>query len=78
MPVTITVRNVPDDIRDELATRAVRSGRSLQEYLLAHLIEMTSRPTMEEVVGRVRERVMLARTTLEADTILAVRDRNRR
>ncbi|WP_396654373.1 FitA-like ribbon-helix-helix domain-containing protein, partial [Microbacterium sp.] len=35
MSVAITVRNVPDDVRDELASRAARSGRSLQEYLSA-------------------------------------------
>jgi len=27
MPVNITIRNVPDEVRDELAARAARSGR---------------------------------------------------
>jgi hypothetical protein len=33
MSVDIIIRNVPDEVRDELAGRAARQGRSLQEYL---------------------------------------------
>ncbi len=29
MSVAITIRNVPDEVRDELAARAARAGRSL-------------------------------------------------
>jgi antitoxin FitA len=39
MPVAITIRNVPEEVRDELAARAARSGRSLQEYLAGLLTE---------------------------------------
>ena len=39
MPVTITIRNVPDDVRNRLAARAAGSGRSLQEYLKAYFVE---------------------------------------
>ncbi len=35
MSVAITVRGVPDEVRDELAARAARAGQSLQEYLRA-------------------------------------------
>ena len=55
--VSITVRNVPDEVRDELAARAARSGRSLQEYLRSELIRMTSKPGNAEVMRRVAERV---------------------
>ena len=30
----ITIRNVPEHVRDQLAARAARRGMSLQEYLL--------------------------------------------
>jgi plasmid stability protein len=36
--VAITIRDIPDDVRDELAARAARSGKSLQEYLRGMLI----------------------------------------
>jgi plasmid stability protein len=33
MPTSVTIRNVPDETRNELAARAALTGRSLQEYL---------------------------------------------
>lgn len=78
MPVAVTVRNVPEDVRDELAARAARSGRSLQEYLLGQLVDLASRPTMEEVIARARARVRQTGTVLDVDSILAARDADRR
>lgn len=54
MSVAITVRNVPDDVRDELASRAARSGRSLQEYLSAELTRLARTPSAAEAVTRAR------------------------
>lgn len=53
---SITVRNVPDDVRDELAARARRSGRSLQELLRAELTVLARRPDPADLMTRVRER----------------------
>ncbi|KLL13045.1 MULTISPECIES: FitA-like ribbon-helix-helix domain-containing protein [Protofrankia] len=39
MVTAITIRDVPDETRDELAARAALSGRSLQEYLRSQLYE---------------------------------------
>ena len=77
MPVAITIRNVPDAVRDELAARAARSGRSLQEYLAAELIDLASRPAVEDVVARARARVRAAGRQLDPATILAARDAER-
>lgn len=49
--VALTIRNVPDEVRDELAARAARSGRSLQGYLAAALTDLASRPSVEDVVA---------------------------
>jgi len=54
MPVNITIRAVPDDVRNELAARAARSGRSLQEYLSAELADLASRPSAAEAILRAR------------------------
>jgi len=78
MTVVITVRNVPKSVRDELAARAARSGRSLQEYLLLHLADLASRPSVEDVVARARERARVTGSRLEAADILANRDADRR
>ena len=74
----ITIRNVPDEVRDELAARAARSGQSLQEYLLSKFVEMTSRPSLDDVISRARARVAATRTRVTATAILAARDEDRR
>lgn len=78
MATAITVRDVPDDAKDELAARAARSGRSLQEYLRARLIDLASTPDVEDVVARARERKIAVANRLTARKILEYRDRDRR
>ncbi|MBA2558246.1 MAG: hypothetical protein H0V12_13030 [Chloroflexi bacterium] len=78
MMPSITVRNVPADVRDELAARAARSGRSLQEHLRAELIELASKPTVGEVLGRARTRTRATASSLPAARILDHRDADRR
>lgn len=78
MVVAITIRNVPEEVRDELAARAARSGRSLQEYLLIHFADMVSRPSVDDIVAQVRARVAAAGTELSIADVLAARDADRR
>jgi antitoxin FitA len=68
--VAITVRDVPDDVRSELASRAAQAGQSLQEYLRAELIQMAGRPSLDVVVARARERARALRSTVSADAIV--------
>ena len=78
MTVSITIRHVPDDTRDELAARAARSGRSLQEYLRAELVELARRPDPPSLLAVIRERKRHAGTRLPTERILALRDADRR
>ena len=78
MTVAITIRNVPNEVRDELAARAARSGRSLQEFLLRQLAELASRPTVDEVISRARARAHASGTRLDPAEIVAARDADRR
>lgn len=78
MPTSITIRNVPDDIRDELASRASLAGQSLQEYLRSRLIELASKPDPQVLMARVRARTARIGTTVPAETILGHRDAGRR
>ncbi len=74
----ITIRDVPDDTRDVLASRAALSGRSLQEYLRAQLIELARRPDPEVLLARVRDRKRRLGNQLSAESILGHRDADRR
>lgn len=78
MSVAITVRDVPDEVRDELAARAARAGKSLQEYLRGMLIESAARPPVADVIARARARVDATGSRATADSILAARDADRR
>lgn len=75
---SITVRDVPDETRDELAARAAGSGRSLQEFLRAELIELARRPDPQVLMAHVRERKLRTDSRLARDRIIRHRDADRR
>ena len=75
---SITIRDVPDDVRNELAARARRSGRSLQEYLQAQLAGLAQRPDPTELLQRVQERKRSTGSELSRERILELRDDDRR
>lgn len=75
---SITIRDVPDDVRDELAARARLSGRSLQEYLRMQLVGLAARPDPEALIARARERTKRTGSHLAADQIVTHRDHDRR
>lgn len=70
MSRSITIRNVPDETGRELAARAATSGRSLQEYLRNHLIDLASRPSPETWVAKARERLERTGSRVGAEVIL--------
>lgn len=78
MSVQITIRDVPDAVRDELAARAALQGKSMQEYLRAELERLATRPPVEKVLERIRERKATAGTRLSPEEILAHRDMDHR
>lgn len=78
MAVAITVRDVPDDVRDELAARAARAHQSLQEYLRSMLIDSATRPSAADVIARARARVRVTGAVVGAESVLAARDDERR
>lgn len=78
MATSITIRNVPDEVRNELAARAALSRQSLQEHLLSQLIELAQRPSAEAMVARLRERKASTESKLSAAKILRYRDEDKR
>ncbi|MPQ99704.1 hypothetical protein GB931_17610 [Modestobacter sp. I12A-02628] len=78
MSVSMTIRDVPDETRDELAARAARAGQSLQEYVRGQLTALAARPSPDAFWARVDEQVRAAGTSLPAADIVAARDADRR
>ena len=75
---SITIRDVPNDVRDELAARAARAGRSLQEHLRAELVALAGRPSADALIERVRARKAATSSRVSAKSILAHRGEDRR
>ena len=78
MPVQITIRKVPEKVRDELAARAALKRQSMQEYLRCELERLASLPSVEVLMDEVRRRKRASGTTITAAQILEARDADRR
>ena len=78
MGIQITIRNVPKAVRDELAKRAAREGKSMQEFLRAELERLAARPSIEEWVEKVRARKRASGVSISVDEIIQARDADRR
>lgn len=78
MGVQITIRNIPEHVRDELASRAALQRKSMQEYLRAELVRMASNPTLESWLKSVSERKSTTGTRVSTTKILRARDADRK
>jgi len=78
MPKSITIRDIPDETSEELAARAALTGRSLQEYLRARLVELANTPDAEVWMARVRARKAATGGSIVVERVLAHRDADRK
>ncbi|MEE9254229.1 MAG: hypothetical protein V3U43_04805 [Pseudomonadales bacterium] len=78
MPVQITIRGVPEEVRDELAARAALQRKSMQEFLRCELEKIVSRPTLDAWLRGVRDRKEAAETRVSTKKILRARDTDRK
>lgn len=78
MAVQITIRNVPEKVRDELAARAALQGKSMQEFLRAELERVAARPSVDVWLQQVRKRKRAAQTRVSSRQIVRQRDADQR
>ena len=52
----VQVRDVPDDVHEQLIRRAELAGQSLQQYLSAQLAAIAATPTLDDVLDRIEMR----------------------
>jgi hypothetical protein len=76
--VQITIRDVPKAVRDELAVRAARERKSMQEYLRGELERLASRPSLEAWLEGVRDRKRAAERRIPVRKLISARDADRR
>ena len=78
MALQITIRDVAEEVRDELAARAAREGKSMQEYLRGELERLASRPSTAQWIAQVRERKSLDPKRVRSSVILAAKKSDRK
>jgi hypothetical protein len=52
----VQIRNMPDKLHRTLKSRAAQAGMSLSEYLLRELKKVGDKPSVEELLERIRSR----------------------
>ena len=77
MSVQITIRGVPEEVRDELALRAALQRQSMQEFLRSELERIASRPSVGTWIQEARARKYVAGTRVSSSDILNARDADR-
>jgi plasmid stability protein len=78
MAIQINIRDVPERVRDELASRAAMQGKSMQEFLRAELERLAARPSIDAWLQQVRKRKRAAQTRISSGQILNERNAGRR
>jgi plasmid stability protein len=76
--VQITIRDVPEEVRDELAARAARARQSMQEFLRSELERLASRPAIDAWLEKVRDRKSAGAKRVSSAVVLRARDADRR
>lgn len=72
----IQIREVPDEVHNELVRRAELAGQSLQQYLSAQLASIAATPTLSDVLERIEAR--LKGQLSKADAISALEEERAR
>ena len=71
MSKMVQIRNVPDALHRTLKARALDSGQTLSDYLLAELERLAARPTRAEMLTRLHGR---KRVTLKTPAAVIIRN----
>ncbi|HEX6708809.1 MAG TPA: hypothetical protein VF068_00630 [Rubrobacter sp.] len=59
MSKMIQIRNVPDELHRTLKVRAAKAGMTLSDYLLSEIEQVAARPTLAEMMERLRSRELV-------------------
>ncbi len=77
MQRSIQVRHVPETVHRTLRVRATQAGMTLSDFLLAELTRIAERPTLDDVLARIRARAQERPRTSSARAVRQERDGRR-
>lgn len=78
MSVQITIRDIPEEVRDRLKVRAASRGQSMQRYLRGELTRLVAKPTVQEWIESVRADKRSSNNRVTTESILEARDADRK
>ena len=76
MSKMIQIRNVPDDLHRTLKVRAAQAGMTLSDYLLSEIEQIAEKPTLSEMMERLRGREPVELDEPPEVTLRRMRDAN--
>jgi len=74
MAKMIQIRNVPDELHRKLKVRAAHEGMTLSDYLLSEVEKVAEKPTLAEMMERLRQRKPVELDEPPEATIRRLRD----
>jgi plasmid stability protein len=77
MSKMIQLRNVPDELHRKLKLRAIETSLTLTDYLIRVVAAAAERPTIEELIARIRTRDEAELTEEPADAVRSERESRR-
>ena len=75
MSKIIQIRNVPDALHAKLKARDAMAGMSLSDYLMSEIKKVAERPTLDEMLARLRALPPVDPPVSPADLVREERDR---
>jgi antitoxin FitA len=70
MSKMIQIRHVPDEVHRALKIRAAKEGMSLSDFLRREVTKVAHRPSLAEVIERIRQRPPVE---LDEDPVVTIR-----
>ena len=74
MSKMIQIRNVPDELHRTLKARAASEGMTLSDYLLSEVEKVAEKPTLRELMERLRQDEPVELSESPAEVIRQMRD----
>jgi plasmid stability protein len=77
MSKLVQIKNVPDGVHRTLKARAAQAGMTLSDYLLKEISDVAARPTLEEVLAKLKARGPISKPFDSAAAVRAEREARR-
>jgi plasmid stability protein len=77
MSKLVQIKNVPDGVHRTLKARAAQAGMTLSDYLLKEISDVAARPTLEEVLAKLKARGPISKPFDSAAAVRAEREGRR-